>query len=232
MNPRTLKGSIGRHHPIRHWDVVLDFPRLEGELAYWLKHANRLTHEERQAILAGEISAVVRPIRPAWEEGDWLRVASGFDIVITAVKASPGLRRESYRTTYKQRDFRPNLMRRVVPVNAAPAFDVFGEPIPPTEAAIRAARIDGGYTQSAGLAVPDSAEEVDIDTQQKFAEVGLLNYEVVHASRIAKQEIRTVSKKLRRVQGEAARKGVDITPDLAAIKEQIKQLEARLKEAA
>ncbi len=227
-SPQTLKGSNGRHYPLRHWDVVLDFARLEAELAYWLKYGDRLTHEERKAILHREISAVVRPIEPMWGEGDRLQVASGFDIIVTSIRERGGV----YRTRYSKEDFRPNLLRRSVPVNDSPAFDVYGEPIAPSPAAIKAARIDGGYTQSHALTVPDSAEEVDIDTQEKFAGMGVVNYRIVHASRVAKQEIKTVAQKLRRVQGEADRKGVDITPDLVEVRQRIEDIEDRVSEAA
>jgi hypothetical protein len=224
----VLKGAVGRHHPCRRWDVLLDFPRLEAELAYWLKHADRLTHEERRAIIHGNLSVVVRPIEPAWSKDAWLQVASGLDIVVTAVRPVGDI----YRTTFNKRDFRPNLMRRTVQVTDPPAFDIYGEPIPPTAAAIKAARIDGGYCQSAALAVPDSAEEVDIESQERFAEAGAVNYRIVHATRVAKQEIKTLSQKLRRVQGEAARKGVDISPDIAEIKRHVEGIESRLSEAA
>jgi hypothetical protein len=122
-------------------------------------------------------------------------------------------------------------VRRVPQGGEPPALNRFNEPIRPTPAAIKAARIDGGYCSSHALAVPDSAEEVDIETQARFAEQSSANVRVVHAERVAKKEIKTVSQKLRRVQGEAARKGVDIGPDVLDIRKRVEQIEQRLSEA-
>lgn len=214
----------------RAWDVVHAFERGEREVALWTRHSDRLTQEEKRAVADGEMPVIVRPLEPHWKVGDWLKVVENLDLRVTLVT---WMQRGFYRTEYVARDFRPAFMRRVPPVTTEePAFDIYGDPIEATSQAIEAARADGSYSRSYGLAVPDSAEEIDAPMQEAYGRQARRNFGIVQAERLAKRDIRSVSQKLRRVQGEAIRKGIDISSDVKEIRHQVEGLERKLSEAA
>jgi hypothetical protein len=208
----------------RSLEVLAVLSRREREADFWLRHADALTREERRKIAKGEIGLLVRPVEPSWTAGDRLEVARNLTIEVTAVR----WKRDGYVTTFSVQDFRPLFVRRAVPVFDPPALDEHGDPLPPTEKAIADARVDGNYTRDAGRAVPGAGEAVDIETQERITAEGLRNYNLVHSAELAKREIRSLTATLKRVRGEALKKGIDITPDVERIKAEVAALQQKV----
>lgn len=194
---------------------VLDHLK-QGEAAvrFWERHAAKLTSDERRRITRGDYSAIVRPVEPEWEEGQWIEVASNLDIRITTVN----WRRLSYRTSFDVRDFRVKLVRRVPQMHEPPERDESGTPIPHNAAAIEAARRDGNYTASSALAVTDAGEAVPDDFQRELTkdaqDRARLRELVEHPERVTERDLQRKANKMRKLQAEAKRKGIDITPEL------------------
>jgi hypothetical protein len=187
--------------------------RGEREVAYWQRHARKLTAEERRRISHGDYSSIVRPLPPEWVVGAWLAVAADLEIR----PEEPLWRRGSYRIPFGVRDFRVRLLRRA-PRMAEAQLDSEGRPLEPGPTAVAAARLDGSYTRSYRDAVPDAGDAVDDETLERFAreagKLGELRELIEHPQRVfARDELRKRNK-LRKLQREARAKGIDITPEL------------------
>lgn len=210
----------------RSLEVLAVLARREAEAVFWSRHSNSLTREERRKISKGEAGLLARPVEPGWKVGDRLQVARNLTIEVTGVR----WRRDSYLTTFSVQDFRPLFVRRAVPVFEAPALDEHGDPIPPSERAIAEARVEGSYTRDAGRGVPGAGEAVDLETQEKISAEGLRNYNLVHQAEVAKREIRSLTATLKRVRGEALKKGIDITPEVERIKAEVAALKRKVEQ--
>lgn len=199
----------------------------EGEraVAFWRRYENRLTQPERHRIAKGDYASIVRPLAPAWQDGDWLEVRSNLSIQVIEVR----WRRQSYRTTFNVRDFRVRRVRRVPQMFDPPDRDELGIPVPHTASAIEDARLDGNYTASAALAVPEDDEAIDDDVQNRITkdanELGRLRELVEHPERVVEQDQKRKQNKLRKLQAEARKKGIDITPELDGA---IRDIQAKL----
>ena len=208
----------------RSLEVLAVLAKREREAEFWLRHTDALTREEKRKIAKGEIGLLVRPVEPAWAPGDRLTVARNLTIEVSAVR----WKRDSYLTTFSVQDFRPLFVRRAVPVFDPPALDEHGDPIPPTEKAIADARVDGNYTRDAGRGVTGAGEAVDMETQERITAEGLRNYNLVHSAEVAKREVRSLTATLKRVRGEALKKGIDITPEVERIKAEVAALQRKV----
>lgn len=196
----------------------------ERQADFWAHHGRSLTREEKRRISRGEIGLLIRPLEPEWKAGDRLQVARNLTIEVTGVR----WRRDGYLTTFSVQDFRPLFVRRAVPVFDPPALDEHGDPIPPTEGAISEARLDGNYTRHAARGVAGAGEAVDLEAQERITAEGLRNYNLVHQAEVAKREIRSLTATLKRVRGEALKKGIDITPEVERIKAEVAALQRKV----
>jgi len=210
----------------RSLEVLRVLAEREREATFWARHSNSLTREERRKLAKGEVGQLVRPLEPDWKVGDRLSAARNLTIEVTAVR----WRRDSYLTTFSVQDFRPLFVRRAVPVFDPPALDENGDPLPPTEQAISDARLDGNYTRDAGRGVPGAGEAVDLETQERITTEGLRNYNLVHQAEVAKREIRSLTATMKRVRGEALKKGIDITPEVERIKAEVAALQRKVSQ--
>jgi hypothetical protein len=144
------------------WLSIYDLREREAE--YWLAHMHALTRYEREHLANGS-AAVVRPLEQEWEQGETFHVVSNVtaEIVKTEwLRHSGGVFGKDimYRTTFKVTDFRPFFMKRVP---TPPQVDRHGK-----SGHDQDARIDGAYTSSHSLAVPDSAEEIDDQLRRRL----------------------------------------------------------------
>lgn len=210
----------------RSLEVLAVLAEREREAAYWSRHSDALTRDEKRKIARGEVGLLARPVEPDWKVGDRLPVARNLTIEVTAVR----WRRDKYLTTFSVQDFRPLFVRRAVPVFDPPALDEHGEPVPPTEKAISDARLDGNYTRDAARGVSGAGEAVDLETQERITAEGLRNYNLVHQAEVAKREIRSLTATLKRVRGEALKKGIDITPEVERIKAEVAALNRKVSQ--
>lgn len=204
----------------------------EKEIAFWGRYEERLTREERQRIAADDYRPIVRPLEPGWKRGQELKAASNLTLIVEGVR----WRRDSYRTAYSVRDFRPRFPRRVPSMYEPPELNDDGNPIPPSAAAIEAARLDGSYTASHSLSVPTSGEAVGDDVQNefamaarnRFAEEKNLERTEEHARRDAKR----VAQGIRELAIAAARSGADPTLVLASYARKVEEDKAALRDVA
>jgi hypothetical protein len=208
----------------RSLEVLAVLAEREREAAFWDRHDKVLTREEKRRLAKGEAGLIARPVEPGWQVGERLQVARNLTIEVTGVRWS----REHYLTTFSVQDFRPLFVRRAVPVFDPPALDEHGEPLPPNEKAIAEARLDGNYTRDAARGVRGAGEAVDLETQERISAEGLRNYNLVHQAEVAKREIRALTATLKRVRGEALKKGIDITPEVERIKAEVAALQSKV----
>jgi hypothetical protein len=89
-----------------------------------------------------------------------------------------------------------------------------------------------GYTSNNRDALPDEPEAVDTETQEAITEQGLHHYNIVHAADVAKREVRTITAQLQEARAIAIKKGIDISPDVEALKKQVADLQERVRLAA
>jgi len=208
----------------RSLEVLAVLAEREREAVFWGRHDKILTREEKRRLAKGEVGLIVRPVEPGWKVGERLQVARNLTIEVAGVRWS----RERYLTTFSVQDFRPLFVRRAVPVFDPPALDEHGEPLPPNEKAIADARLDGSYTRDAARGVSGAGEAVDLETQERITAEGLRNYNLVHQAEVAKREIRSLTATLKRVRGEALKKGIDITPEVERIKAEVAGLQKKV----
>lgn len=93
-------------------------------------------------------------------------------------------------------------------------------------------RVHRGYTRNPNHAIPDEPQVVDREVLDRFAEDARDRYVAQHADELAKREARSLSNQLREAHSRAARRGVDVTPEIAAIRAQLDQIRNKLGEAA
>lgn len=210
------------------WPFVGRLLAAEHEVVFWEEHELRLTAEERSHLAHGGGGPVVRPVEPGWAKEDRLDVASNLWADVLRIEWCAG----GYRTFLKLVDFRPRLPRRTTPHFEAPELGVDGKPIDPTPGAIAEATQDGNYTQAHSLAVPGIDEEVDERTQAAITEGALHNYNIVHAQRLAKREIRSLTGQLQEARAAAVKQGIDISPEVEQIKEQVNSIKRKVGLAA
>ncbi|HEX5594157.1 MAG TPA: hypothetical protein VFX35_12525 [Solirubrobacterales bacterium] len=121
-----------------------------------------LTREFERKIRACDRPGLVYPgeADPPVEAGQIIKIGSSIEIEILRLRKTKG---GDHRAIYTVHDHRPTLIRRTPPMHEPPETDAEGFPLPHDEAAIKAASIDGNYTQDQAQAVPESASEVDIE---------------------------------------------------------------------
>jgi hypothetical protein len=133
----------------------------EEVIAYWEAHASILTKEERSNFANGRSTSSLRPIKPEWQEGDCIEVTTNVTAEVLEVV-------ESFRgwgTVFKVSDFRPWYMKQIVGGSRRPKTDEDGFAAPVNKAEEEAARVDGNYTRSRHLAVPDSEDGDVMDSK-------------------------------------------------------------------
>jgi hypothetical protein len=154
--------------------VLYVFAVREEEIAYWEAHATTLTKEERSNLANARSTSSLRPIKPEWEIGERIEVATNVTAEVLEVV-------ESFRgwgTVFKVSDFRPWYMKQVVGGSRQPRSDEQGYAAPVNKAEEEAARIDGNYTRSRHLAVPDTEDSDVMDDklhQRLHAEAAMGN---------------------------------------------------------
>lgn len=137
--------------------VLYMFAHREGEIAFWEHHAHILTREERHDFLHDGARSVLRPLKPGWKPGDRMFVAANMEAEVLEVSESP----RGYGTVFMLIDWREILLKRSPGGGSKPETDEDGYAAPVTEPEKRRAQIDGAYTTSATLAVPDAGAVMD-----------------------------------------------------------------------
>lgn len=137
--------------------VLYMFRYREEEVAFWEAHATILTKPERSNLANGRSTSSLRPIKPEWEVGDCIEVAT--NVIAEVIELIEGYR--GWGTVFKVSDFRPWYMKQIVGGSRRPKTDEDGYAAPVNKAEEEAARVDGAYTRSRHLAVPDS-EDADV----------------------------------------------------------------------
>lgn len=194
----------------------------EQQVEFWLRHACKLTVEERGRLIRGDYSSLVRPFEPEWEIGEWLKAASNLWI-----RPEPALwRRGHYRIPFSVKDWRPRLVRRVPQVFDLPELDEFGLPKTPTPAAIADARLDGSYTTSHELAVVDEHNDgVDDRCLELYAAEAGAKRALGDSERTQERlaEIRKLptSRRIVELQKLAQERGVDVRDDVKAFERRV-----------
>lgn len=155
--PARPKPRPQREFPCsRAWQALHAFDHLEAEAEYWAAHSDCLSREERR-LLASEHSSVLRPVRPTWRKGEVLRVANNVEAKVGATEWT--LR--GWRTVFKVTDHRAWLLKQTVGGGGRPRVDAHGYPADLTSVEKDRARVDGAYTRSPALSVPDAGEVMD-----------------------------------------------------------------------
>ncbi len=129
----------------------------EKELAYWEAHASCLTREERRDIANGRTTSVLRPIPPAWSKGDCVDVADKIEATVVEMEFT----HRGHRSVFCVLDCRPWYLKQTVGGGSRPKVDEYGYPAELNDGEKERARVDGAYTRSASLAVPDSGDVMD-----------------------------------------------------------------------
>lgn len=113
-------------------------------------------------VLAGDRPGLIFPGEKdcPLEHGQEVELTSNVSIVVNRITKTKG---GDHRCRYSVRDFRETLIRRTPPMYEPPETDEYGYPIKPTAEAIKAATIDGNYTQDPRQAIPSGAPEVDVE---------------------------------------------------------------------
>jgi hypothetical protein len=156
-------------HSVIH---MLDYRELEIE--YWEAHASTLTKAERSNLANARSMSSLRPIKPSWEVGERIEVVTNVTAEVLEVV-------ESFRgwgTVFKVSDFRPWYMKQIVGGSRRPKTDEQGYAAPVDKAEEEAARVDGNYTRSRHLAVPDTEDSDVMDDklhQRLHAEAAMGN---------------------------------------------------------
>jgi hypothetical protein len=125
------------------------------------KKAKLVTAEFRAKVLAGDAPGLIYPGGEDCpvKQGQEIELTPNVSIAINRITKTKG---DDHRCRYMVIDRRATLPRRTPPMEEPPETDAEGFPIPHTKEAIAAATIDGNYCQGSAQAVPDVAEEVDI----------------------------------------------------------------------
>lgn len=89
-----------------------------------------------------------------------------------------------------------------------------------------------GYTRNPAHAVPDEPQVVDREDLDRFAADAHDRYATEHADELAKREAKSLANQLREAHARAALKGVDVTPEIQAIRQQLDQIRSKLGTAA
>lgn len=136
--------------------VIAMIDHREAEIEYWEAHSTCLSREEKRALLNGK-SSLLRPIPPGWKVGDVIEVTN--NVTAEVLEIDGGYR--GYGIVLKVADFRPWYMKRIVGGSRKPKTDEQGYAAPVDKREEESARIDGSYTRSRALAVPDE-EDADV----------------------------------------------------------------------
>lgn len=185
-----------------------------------------ISDEVRLGILAGEQPGITwaEDEEPSLELGQLVQLSSRISFVVTRMtKTKSGGRRAHYLVI----DDRPTIPRRVPLMFELPALDEYGDPIQPSKEAIEAAAIDGNYCQSNSLAVPDIAEEVDINYRRSLGVSARAR--VARRKRMddpqkeAERDVEALSREMRELGKRAAKMGIDVSLVLAPIAKQIEE---------
>ncbi|HET7121280.1 MAG TPA: hypothetical protein VFI17_08540 [Solirubrobacterales bacterium] len=197
------------------------------------KRPECLTREFERKILACERPGLVYPgdEDPPVEPGQVIQIGSNIELEILRIRKTKGGDR---RAIYTVHDFRPTLIRRTPPMYEPPETDAEGYPLAHDEEAIKAASIDGNYTQDPAQAVPESASEVDVEFRRllsvkkrtKEAETKREEQPMTEAE----EDARRAAKELRQLVERAVKKGLDPVAVLAPINRAISEAHAGVTE--
>lgn len=181
------------------------------------KKAKLITADFRAKVLAGERPGLIYPGGEDCpvKQGQAVDLTPNVSIVVNRITKTKG---DDHRCRYMVIDSRATLPRRTPGMFEPPETDAEGFPIPHTKEAIAAATIDGNYCQGSAQAVPDVAEEVDVEyrrvlgTKARAKEPGMEK-----AKRNEEATAKQLARKLARIQAEGAKYGVDLTPRILAM---------------
>lgn len=216
---------------LRGWALVIQLERDLLLADFWSQRSSSLALDERQRIAHGDYTPLWRPEPPSWSAGEWLKVAANLWIVPHPARArkAPG---RGYSISFDRvRDFRARFLRRVPQMFDPPKLDERGFSIPPTATAIEAARLDGNYTSSRMLAIPErrreEAEAVPDDYQNVLG-MNARQRQAEHekserAVDLAKRDLRSITAQIRETAVEMARMGIDPNPWLVDLQRQINE---------
>lgn len=85
-----------------------------------------------------------------------------------------------------------------------------------------------GYTRNVHDAL-EAVPTVPREEQQLISDEARERYDAMHAPEIARREARSLASQLREAQLRALQRGVDVTPEIARIREQLDQIRAKAK---
>lgn len=159
---RTIDG--GRFVGPTGRSVVYMTSLREREIEYWEAHRVSLTRQERRQLAAGELSSVLRPIRPDWQPGDRFYVISDMEAEVLEVSESA----RGYGTVFKVHDHRLRYLKRGVIGNDIPKTDEdgFAPELTPEQKA--QAQLESAYTHSPAQAIDEAGAVMDEDAYQRI----------------------------------------------------------------
>jgi len=185
----------------------------------------------REKVLAGEMPGLIFPgVQDCpLEVGQEVELTPNVSIVITRLNKTKG---GDHRCRFTVLDQRATLPRRTPKMHEPPETDECGHPIPHTKEAIAAATVDGNYCQGSSQAVPDVAEEVDIQYRRVL---GTKARGKDASRKREEQPMQEAEKDLQRVNAEtkelakrAVKMGVDPTVALVPVVRALKEAHADL----
>lgn len=211
--------------------VLCEAARLERLAGWWEGYADRLTPSERTAVARDGATRIGRPVKPDFEPGGWLEVASGLWARPHPPRSS---RRQvagvspSWTVHLDLCDWRPRLVRRTPP--AMPLGPDRGR------ADVARAHEESNYTPAVTLAVADAGEAISeeqevrqvMEARQRQAE----HQRADRAVESAREDATRAGRRLRDVCTRMARLGLDPTPMLAEVERQLGEAERQTRRAA
>jgi len=210
-----------------------------GELIEQTVHANHFKPEKaklvtadfRAKVLAGDMPGLIFPGAEDCpvERGQEIELTPNVSIAINRITKTKG---DDHRCRYTVIDSRATLPRRTPGMFEPPETNSEGFPIPHTKEAIAAATVDGNYCQGSSQAVPDVAEEVDIQyrrvlgTKAKAKDASRKREE--QPMQEGEEDIRRITSEMRELARRAVKMGVDPAIALAPIARQITEAHAEM----
>jgi hypothetical protein len=195
------------------------------------KKAKLVTADFRAKVLAGDMPGLIFPGAEDCpvEQGQEIDLTPNVSIAINRITKTKG---DDHRCRYTVIDRRAALPRRTPGMFEPPETDAEGFPIPHTKEAIAAATIDGNYCQGSSQAVPDVAEEVDIQyrrvlgTKARAKDAGIKREE--QPMQEAEKDLQRVNAETKELAKRAVKMGIAPTVALAPVVRALKEAHADL----
>lgn len=93
-------------------------------------------------------------------------------------------------------------------------------------------KVHRGYTTDPTHAAEGEPQALSAGELEEMSEVARDRYRLLHAEEIAKREARSLANQLREAQNRAVLRGIDVTPEVAAIRKQLDQIRSKVDKAA